>query len=552
MPKTFLTEIERNPLHELSDVSAASPADADFLIRSASLNKWINAVLASSLDPTLIALADLIVTQGSLITGTGADAFSVLPKGTAGQVLKMNAGATAPEWGTGGGSGGHEIFDAVATQSLVAGDAITVTDGSPYRPVSSSGSITLTSQPTIAAGRDGQLVIVKNVGKFNITLQDVNALGGSLLRMTANALTIQPDGSMALIYDATIGFWIEQWLLNPQTFTPSVSSLTSDLSVTREVAAAATLDTAPNFTIAYVGTPSTASIDVSAGGDPAAQWPIAVPAPFTALNGGTMPPTDTFYRGTTIGSVRIFTVTATVAGHGGLTKILIFTYVNNRFIGSNVKDKTDSLTEAEIEALTTELSNSLTGAFNVTGTNYLWYCYPSRLGVTIFFAIAGEPMLWNNRGLAVTVTNPSGFAETFQQWVSENTGLGAVSVAVTSTLSGSNRIYMGPGPVTDPITNASILALDDTADGESIVSSTTIRTYTAIKIEAGEYLWFCYPDRFTDPLHIKVVTTGIDIDGAWMTNVSHTNQYGYVETYRCWRSANAAIFPTAHDVQVTM
>lgn len=37
---------------------------------------------------------------GDLIYGTGSDTFTKLGIGTAGQVLKVNSGATAPEWGT--------------------------------------------------------------------------------------------------------------------------------------------------------------------------------------------------------------------------------------------------------------------------------------------------------------------------------------------------------------------------------------------------------------------------------------------------------------------
>lgn len=54
---------------------------------------------AQQSDATLTALAGLTITQGSIIYGTGDDAFSILAKGTAGQVLKMNSDATAPEWG---------------------------------------------------------------------------------------------------------------------------------------------------------------------------------------------------------------------------------------------------------------------------------------------------------------------------------------------------------------------------------------------------------------------------------------------------------------------
>lgn len=49
-------------------------------------------------DATLASLAGLTLSQGALLTATGADAGAVLAKGTALQVLRMNAGATAPEW----------------------------------------------------------------------------------------------------------------------------------------------------------------------------------------------------------------------------------------------------------------------------------------------------------------------------------------------------------------------------------------------------------------------------------------------------------------------
>jgi hypothetical protein len=44
-------------------------------------------------------MATAIDAAGDLIYGTGADTFARLGIGTAGQVLKVNAGATAPEWG---------------------------------------------------------------------------------------------------------------------------------------------------------------------------------------------------------------------------------------------------------------------------------------------------------------------------------------------------------------------------------------------------------------------------------------------------------------------
>lgn len=48
---------------------------------------------------------DLITTAGDILYGTAADTVARLGIGTAGQVLKVNSGATAPEWGAAAGGG---------------------------------------------------------------------------------------------------------------------------------------------------------------------------------------------------------------------------------------------------------------------------------------------------------------------------------------------------------------------------------------------------------------------------------------------------------------
>ena len=48
-------------------------------------------------------MATVIDAAGDLIYGTGSDAFTRLAVGTAGQVLQVNSGATAPEWAAAGG-----------------------------------------------------------------------------------------------------------------------------------------------------------------------------------------------------------------------------------------------------------------------------------------------------------------------------------------------------------------------------------------------------------------------------------------------------------------
>jgi hypothetical protein len=63
---------------------------------------------------------DLITTAGDLLYGTAADTVARLGIGTAGQVLKVNSGATAPEWGAAGGASfvGCTAYKTTTAQSI--------------------------------------------------------------------------------------------------------------------------------------------------------------------------------------------------------------------------------------------------------------------------------------------------------------------------------------------------------------------------------------------------------------------------------------------------
>ena len=54
--------------------------------------------LTSGDDHTQYQKEDLLTTQGDIPYATAASTWARLPKGTAGQALQMNGGATAPEW----------------------------------------------------------------------------------------------------------------------------------------------------------------------------------------------------------------------------------------------------------------------------------------------------------------------------------------------------------------------------------------------------------------------------------------------------------------------
>ena len=82
-------------------------------------------------DEAFDALAPT-TTQGDISYHDGTDNVR-LPKGTAGQVLRMNAGATAPEWGSGGGSSTSQWTTVVKTVNTVIQSDDTVNDDADLR-----------------------------------------------------------------------------------------------------------------------------------------------------------------------------------------------------------------------------------------------------------------------------------------------------------------------------------------------------------------------------------------------------------------------------------
>lgn len=57
-------------------------------------------LMISGANPTLTSLEGLTLAAGATLYATAADTLAALTKGTAGQFYVMNAGATAPEWGS--------------------------------------------------------------------------------------------------------------------------------------------------------------------------------------------------------------------------------------------------------------------------------------------------------------------------------------------------------------------------------------------------------------------------------------------------------------------
>jgi hypothetical protein len=68
---------------------------------------------------------DPLTTQGDIIYHDGTNSVR-LPKGTAGQVLRMNAGATVPEWGAGGGASTSQWTTIIKTSNTTIQSDATV------------------------------------------------------------------------------------------------------------------------------------------------------------------------------------------------------------------------------------------------------------------------------------------------------------------------------------------------------------------------------------------------------------------------------------------
>ncbi len=130
-------------------------------------------------------VADIITTAGDLIYGTAADTVARLGIGTAGQVLKVNSGATAPEWGAAPAGGGKVLQVVTGTQAT----QVTNTTNT-YADTNLSATIT----PTLSSSK--VLVLISQSVQ-----QDGDGAGAVYIQMLRGATQIGTDQS--LLYTGT-------------------------------------------------------------------------------------------------------------------------------------------------------------------------------------------------------------------------------------------------------------------------------------------------------------------------------------------------------------
>ena len=114
-------------------------------------------------------MATTIAAAGDLIYGTANDAYSALSLGTAGQLLKVNSGATAPEWGAAPESGGMTLL----STTTLAGATTTIS-------VSATGYVNLFVQVTGVNQSASNAFRLAINGDTNLTqsIQDLNYTAG--------------------------------------------------------------------------------------------------------------------------------------------------------------------------------------------------------------------------------------------------------------------------------------------------------------------------------------------------------------------------------------
>lgn len=173
-------------------VSSQTVAGTSFVmpVSGAGLVSGINAAF-----PTVASLEGLPLVAGDVLYATAADTLARLAKGTAGQALTMNAGATAPEWAQGARqwrqtqaltSGSSKDFTGLpanltAFDILIDSMSATVI-ATPFVRLGTSGGIVATGYTSVrAVTGNGVSPTVATGGGSEFVLSDVNPASGVVL-----------------------------------------------------------------------------------------------------------------------------------------------------------------------------------------------------------------------------------------------------------------------------------------------------------------------------------------------------------------------------------
>jgi hypothetical protein len=213
-----------------SNVQFGTLADKNIIQYDSGLGYWKNVAPSSVIIGTATNLAG--GAAGSVPYQSAADTTTFLPIGTAAQVLKVNAGATAPEW--------------------VSGAALTKTDDTNVTlTLGGSPTTSLLAATSLTLGWTGQLGLSRGGTNANLT-----ASAGSVVYSTTSALAVNTAGSS--------GDWLKSGGTGAPTWTsPAALTKTDDTNVTLTLGGSAStaLLNAASLTLGWTG-----QLAVSRGG----------------------------------------------------------------------------------------------------------------------------------------------------------------------------------------------------------------------------------------------------------------------------------------------
>lgn len=153
---------------------------------------------AQASDAALASLAGLSLAAGDVLYATGADTVARLPIGTAGQLLRVNAGATAPEWGASGIAARANFSTTTASGTYSrTGNTVTVTLTGHGM---TTGMVALLDYTTGTATDGTYTVTVVDANTFTVTDPSSGATSGNVtrtlfIRSSFNVSSITKNGT---------------------------------------------------------------------------------------------------------------------------------------------------------------------------------------------------------------------------------------------------------------------------------------------------------------------------------------------------------------------
>jgi len=136
-------------------------------------------------------------TAGDVLYATGSTTLAKLAKGTAAQALVMNAGATAPEWGSGG----------IVWQTVITADPSNAVAGRGYFCNTTSGAFSVTLPTTATLG--DKISFIDYAATFDTNNLTVGRNSHNIQGASSDLVVATERAGFSLVYvDATQG-----WLL---------------------------------------------------------------------------------------------------------------------------------------------------------------------------------------------------------------------------------------------------------------------------------------------------------------------------------------------------